>query len=166
MRRGSPHSLPATSPVKTGRGKVHSHVNSFREAKARGPPIYRTSPAAFIARGFTLLPDTEIAPRATPPASALTGLPPLVERGLGQASPMWRSTPRRTWCASTALQATTPASVALSHHQSLSDSGEPRPTPRATDSAIDPTRRIPFTKTNERAPREFPNFFEIAAVSY
>ena len=57
--------------------------------------------------------------------------PPLVERGLGQASPMWRSTPRRTWCASTALQATTPASVALSHHQSLSDSGEPRPTPRA-----------------------------------
>jgi hypothetical protein len=92
--------------------------------------------------------------------------PPLVERGLGQASPMWRSTPRRTWCASTALQATTPASVALSHHQSLSDSGEPRPTPRATDAAIDPTRRIPFTKTNQRAPREIPYFSEIAAVSY
>jgi len=81
VRRGSPHSLPATSPVKTGRGKVHSHVNSFREAKARGPPIYRTSPAAFIARGFTLLPDTEIAPRATPPASALTGLPPSSSEG-------------------------------------------------------------------------------------
>lgn len=74
--------------------------------------------------------------------------------------------PTPPWCASTALPATTPASVALSRHQSCSDIGEPRPTPRATDSAIDPTRQIPFTKTNERAPREFPNFSEIAAVSY
>ena len=56
---------------------------------------FHTLAQSWIEPSRPLPPDTEIAPRATPPASALTGLPLLVECWLGQASPMWRPTPRR-----------------------------------------------------------------------
>ena len=125
---------------------------------------FHTLAQSWIEPSRPLPPDTEIAlrRRLLRPSPAYPPRRVLARPGVSNVA----IHPMPPWCASTALPATTPASVALSRHQSCSDIGEPRPTPRATDSAIDPTRQIPFTKTNERAPREFPNFSEIAAVSY